>query len=76
MGVDAAGTVGRLGALNKYIEFDYKDGLVYSNGKACDSAVTSDNKLIITFEKTEYDNPAVQGIILYNGGLAQTDAED
>lgn len=41
------------------MEFDYKDGLIYSNGNVCDKAVTDDNKLIITFEKTEYDNPAV-----------------
>lgn len=74
--VDAAGEAGRFGALNKYVEFDYNNGKVTVDGIECKNAIVDDNKLVVEFEKTILDNPFVHGIILYNGGIDQTDAED
>ncbi len=35
-----------------------------------------DNQIIVEFEKTEFDNPFVQGLFLFKGTLEETDYSD
>ena len=51
------------------------NNLVFFNGKFSEGAIVS-GKLKIQFEKTEYDNPFVNGIVLYEGSLEDTDFPD
>jgi hypothetical protein len=70
--IDVAGTVGKYAALDEYIPFRYNAGMIFFKDNICKNAL-KDNKLSVEFEKTEYDNPFVHGIVLYEGTLADTD---
>lgn len=65
--------------LNLNIQVD-KSFLMYNKyilnqNKLCLDAVKN-GKLIVNLEKTKYDNPYIHGMILYAGGLNDTDYEE
>lgn len=67
-GLDVFAKSGRFVAHDEYIEFKYANGVISYKGQPCKGAIV-DGKLVITFEKTQFDNPIIQGIILYSGAL-------
>lgn len=62
---------GRLVAYDEYIEFKYVDGQVQIKGTPINDAIV-DGKLVLTFEKTNFDNPIINGIVLYEGMIVGT----
>lgn len=66
---------GRLVAYDEYIEFKYVDGQVQIKGTPINDAIV-DGKLVMTFEKTNFDNPIINGIVLYEGMIVDTDYYD
>jgi len=70
--LDLAGKFGRFTAHDEYVEFEFKEGKIFNKNKPCKNAIEDDH-LVVVFEKTEKDNPIVNGILLYEGGLSSTD---
>ena len=69
-GIDIFEKVGKYAAYDEYIEFELNDDIIYYKGKACANAYKfMSKKLILGFEKTDRDNPKVDGIILFQGTL-------
>jgi len=50
------------------LEFEVKNGEVYVNQQRIPGAI-KDQKLQVTFQKGKADNPIIQGLILYQGGI-------
>lgn len=72
--VDVVSKVGSFAAYDEYTEFTLKDNIVYFKGKQCNNAYNSATKEIrVFFEKGRADLPKVEGIVLYEGGLYETD---
>lgn len=63
---------GRFVANNIHIPLKYSSNKIYHKSKECQNAIIN-GSIIIKYQKTNYDNPQVQGLILYNGGLNDTD---
>lgn len=61
--LDVFDLVGRFAAHDEYIEFEYVNGVILHKGVPCMDAVRG-GQLIVTLEKTGYDNPYVHGIVL------------
>jgi len=74
-GLDVAGKVGRATAYDEYVEFEFKDDKIFFNGKEMADAYRN-GKLEVEFEKTEKDNPIVNGLVLYDGPKSDTDFSD
>jgi len=73
--VDVFAQVGKNAAYDEYIEFEYKNDAVWVNGQKCHNAVYG-GRLTIEFEKIGIDNPKVDGLVLFQGELAETDYFD
>jgi len=72
--IDIFAKVGKFAAYDEYIEFELRDDIILYKGQPCSNAYRFMNKrLILGFEKTEHDNPKVDGIVLFSGSLADTD---
>lgn len=69
---DIAGKVGRFSVLDEYIEIHYKNNEIYYRGDHLPNCIV-DGKLKITFVKTDKDNPFVNGLMLYEGTIFDTD---
>jgi len=68
--IDIVALVGKSAAYDEYTEFELKDEAIYFKGAICPSAYDPINKnMRVVFEKTSYDNPKVDGIVLYRGTL-------
>ena len=68
--LDIFANIGHIAAYDEYIEFVYVDGLILFNGKMCPHAINPNtDNLVVTFEKINIDNPKVDGIILFKGGI-------
>ena len=67
--LDIYAKAGKFAAHDEYIEFDWKNSVVSFKGAVIDDAVIKGN-LQLWFEKTEKDNPLINGIILYRGSIA------
>ncbi|KRX06767.1 hypothetical protein PPERSA_09169 [Pseudocohnilembus persalinus] len=70
--VDIVAEVGPFAALDKFIEFEYKNGKVYYQGKQVRNALNSKGELVVSFEKTKYDLPKVDGLLLLKGNLSES----
>lgn len=70
--VDIFSEVGKYAAYDSYVEFTMQGDSVFINGKACNGAIQN-GKLRVHYTKIGIDNPKVDGIILYKGGLEETD---
>ena len=69
--VDPAGTVGRYAALEEYLAFELRNDMLYFNGEVCEKAYNpATGKMNFELEKTDRDNPMIQGIVLYEGELS------
>jgi hypothetical protein len=69
--IDLVAKVGRYAAYDEYIEFDFSNDQIFHNNKICQNAWDiKKNKLKVEFEKTQFDNPKVDGILLFQGELA------
>lgn len=66
--LDIYAKAGRYAAYDEYIEFEYSQGNLMVKNKKLPDAV-QEHSLIVEFEKTEFDNPFVHGIVLYSGSL-------
>lgn len=66
--IDVVAKVGKFAAYDEYTEFEMKLDQIYHKGKLCAGAMKG-NKLVVTFEKIGIDNPMVNAIMLYSGGL-------
>jgi len=73
--IDIVARVGKFAAYDEYTEFELKGDQVLYKGKVCIGAAKG-NKVIVTFEHIGIDNPMVSAIVLYSGGLEDTDAAD
>jgi hypothetical protein len=71
--LDIVAKAGRFTAHDEYVEFDYKKEDIIFKGKSIGSSAIRDGKLVVEFEKTDKDNPIVNGLILYYGSIAETD---
>lgn len=75
--VDIYEKVRKAAAYDEYIEFELKNDNIYFQDENCPNAFDPTNKkLVVFFEKTQYDNPKVDAIVLYHGTLADTDYSD
>jgi len=63
---------GKYSAYDSYAEFELKGDSVYVGGKYCSNAFYNGN-LRVSYAKIGYDNPKVDGIILFQGDLAESD---
>ncbi|CAD8073522.1 unnamed protein product [Paramecium primaurelia] len=73
--LDVVAKVGKFASNDEYIEFEYIAGQVFHNNVLCVDAV-QDGKLQMNLEKTKFDNPYIHGIVLYAGGINETDYEE
>ncbi|CAD8078164.1 unnamed protein product [Paramecium sonneborni] len=73
--LDIVAKVGKYASNDEYIEFEYVAGQVFQNNTLCVGAV-QDGKLLVNLEKTKFDNPYIHGIVLYAGGISETDYEE
>ncbi|CAD8065823.1 unnamed protein product [Paramecium primaurelia] len=73
--LDIVAKVGKYASNDEYIEFEYIAGQVFHNNVLCVDAV-QDGKLQVNLEKTKFDNPYIHGIVLYAGGIVETDYEE
>ena len=65
--------VGKATALDKYIEFKIKNGVVLVNGKEAKNAFDPNQKVLkIKFIKGTRDNPKINAIVIYNGSINDT----
>lgn len=65
--------VGKATALDKYIEFKIKNGVVLVNGKEAKNAFDPNQKVLkIKFIKGSRDNPKINAIVIYNGSINDT----
>jgi len=73
-GLDIFAKAGKYAAYDEYIEFELNNDVVFFRGQPCSNAYKFLSKrLVVGFEKTEYDNPKVDGILLFEGSLEETD---
>ncbi|EGR27941.1 pyridine nucleotide-disulfide oxidoreductase family protein, putative [Ichthyophthirius multifiliis] len=70
--LDIFAKVGKYVAHDEYVEFRYKNQKIFFKNQNCNNAFI-DGKLLITFEKTDKDNPFIHGLVLFQGSLDQTD---
>jgi hypothetical protein len=73
--IDVYQKVGALSAYDEYIEFELQGDQVFVQGKKCGAAYKG-GKLLVEFEKIGRDNPKVDGIVLFQGELSETDYSD
>ncbi|CAD8164127.1 unnamed protein product [Paramecium octaurelia] len=73
--LDVVAKVGKFASNDEYIEFEYVAGQVFHNNVLCVDAV-QEGKLQVNLEKTKFDNPYIHGIVLYAGGISETDYEE
>ena len=73
--LDIVEKVGYMAALDEYIEFSRRNGQLYYKDQLVPRGIV-DGKLNLEFEKTSYDLPKVDGIILVRGHLADTDYQE
>ena len=74
--LDIFAEVGIFEPLDKYVEFDIKNGkVVYSNSQIGD-AINQNKDLIVNFLKGKADNPKVNGIVLVKGTLDDTNYKE
>lgn len=66
--LDVFARSGKFVAHDEYVEFRISASAVFFKNKSCKNALV-DGKLIVSFEKTEADNPIIQGLVLYQGGI-------
>lgn len=66
--LDVFSKVGKFAAYDEYTEFEMKVDQIFYKDKLCSGALKG-NKLIVQFEKINIDNPMVNAIVLYQGGL-------
>eukprot|EP01016_Furgasonia_blochmanni_P013256 TRINITY_DN1672_c0_g1_i1.p1 TRINITY_DN1672_c0_g1~~TRINITY_DN1672_c0_g1_i1.p1 ORF type:complete len:407 (+),score=110.43 TRINITY_DN1672_c0_g1_i1:142-1362(+) len=72
--LDIVEQVGKFAAYEEYIQFELKEKEIWVNGKICNNAYNyRTQRLKLTFEKTEFDLPKVDGILLFEGELSETD---
>lgn len=71
-GLDVVAKVGPNAAYDEYIEFQLNNGEVFVNGKKCSQAFKN-GKLVVVFEKTDKDLPKIEGLLLVEGTLQDTD---
>lgn len=58
----------------EYIPFELVEGKVYYNNEECPHGYDENSgKIRISFRKTRYDNPKIDGLILFEGKLEDTD---
>lgn len=62
---------GRYSAHEEFLEFEVKDASVWVNNKKIPNALKAGN-IQVTFQKGKADNPIIQGIIVYHGGVEGT----
>lgn len=67
--MDVFAEVGKLAALDKYIEINVEGDKCTVNGTTIPGAIEG-GKLLLHFIKGKADNPIIQGIIVYNAPLA------
>ena len=76
--VDIFAKIGKISALNEYVELEVKNGKLFYKGRAIDEngwdASTKTMKL--KFVKLEKDNPKINGIVLVKGGIEDTDKKE
>ena len=64
--IDLVGEVGKYAMHQEYVEFELKNNKIYVDGEECQKAYDSRQKKVkLVFKKTIYDNPKVDGIILF-----------
>jgi len=68
-GIDVFEKVGRFAAYDSYIEFELRNNNVFVKGELCKGAFIN-NKLRVFYTKIGVDNPMVDAIVLYEGGLS------
>ncbi len=66
--LDVFAKVGRYVAHDEYLELKYSKGKIFFKNQVCNNSYI-DGKLIVTFEKTPYDNPFIHGLVLFQGTL-------
>ena len=65
--------VGKAAALDKYIEFKISNNQVFVNGKEAKNAYDYKQKVLkVKFLKGSRDNPKINGIVIYNGSINDT----
>lgn len=64
--------VGKASAYDEYIQFEVKNNNVYIDNKLINDAY-KDGKIILTFAKSEADNPKINAILVVKGTLQDTD---
>ena len=69
--VDIVANVGKYAVHQEYIAFTLRRDEILVNGELIPGAFR-DNKLHIIFQKTIYDNPKVDGLVLFKGPLSET----
>ena len=72
--VDLVAESGKHGMHQEYVEFELRDGKIFFGGVECPKALTADTHAVrVVLQKTIYDNPKIDGLILFKGGLKDTD---
>lgn len=71
--LDIVAKAGKFTAHDEYIEFDFKKGDILIKGKSIGHTAYKNGRLVVEFEKTAKDNPLVNGLILFQGSIAETD---
>ena len=73
--VDVAGKVGKFSVLDEYIEIQYTKGEIYQGRNHLPGCIV-DGKLRITFVNVAGGGPFVNGLMLYQGTIYDTDYHD
>ena len=69
--LDIFSKVGKFAAYDEFVQFKYEGGKVNINNVEAKNAVK--NKVLkVDFVKTDFDNPKINGILLYKGKLEET----
>jgi len=71
--LDIVAKAGKFSAHDEYIEFTYRNGDITFKGKSIGGTALRNGKLVVEFEKTQKDNPLVNGLVLVEGSIAETD---
>ena len=73
--LDIYSIVGKNAAHDEFIQFKYEGGKVIVNNKEATGAIKN-GMLNVKFIKTDFDNPKVNGIVLFKGLLEETSFEE
>ena len=76
--VDIFAKIGKVSALNEYIELEVKNGNLFYKGRVIDENGwnVSTKTMKLKFIKLEKDNPKINGIVLVKGGIEDTDKKE